>query len=73
MTMIPVKSSMIESVGHDPGTKDMHVTFVGGGTHAYSGVSAAVHSAFVNSPSLGKHFAKHIRFKYQGRKFTPTA
>jgi hypothetical protein len=58
--MLPVKSSNILSVGHDPETQELHVEFSTGGTYKYSGISAAQHAALLSSDSIGKHMKKHI-------------
>lgn len=51
--MTDVDSSMIRSVGYDPGTKTMRVLFVSGKTFEYSGVPAEVHEGLMTSGSKG--------------------
>ena len=64
MTMKPVSSSNIESVGYEDGT--MHVKFRSGKTYVFAEVPAEAHAAFVGAQSVGKHFAVHIKGKYAG-------
>lgn len=66
--MLPVKSSNIAALGYDPVAKELHVKFLSGATHAYADVPATTYTAFLNSPSLGSHFSKHIREEFKSRK-----
>jgi KTSC domain len=68
MTMTPVKSTNLHSLGYDPEAKLMRVKFRSGATHEYTGVPAAAHQAFLTAPSLGSHFANHVRGKYPSTK-----
>ena len=60
-----VKSSQIESIGHDGST--LAVKFKSGGTYHYQGVSADDFSKLQKAESLGSHLQKHIKTKF---KFT---
>ena len=51
MTMIPVSSSRIRSVGWENNT--MHVKFHNGVTYAYDNVTSFEYENFMNSSSLG--------------------
>ena len=64
----PVKSSNIKSIGYDPASKKMQVRFSSGATYEYLGVTVEEHFALVGAESIGAHFAKHIRPRYQGVK-----
>ena len=66
--MIPVKSSNIAEIGHDPSTNTMRVKFHGGATYEYSGVSAEKHQALIGAQSIGSHFTRHIRPHHEFRK-----
>lgn len=68
MNRISVASSNIKSIGHDPETKTLEVEFSNGGLYQYDGVDAEAHAALVNAPSVGSHFAAHIRGKYRHAK-----
>lgn len=66
--MTPVNSSNISAIGYDHFSNTMHVEFQSGNRYAYFDVPPDVHLNFVNADSIGSHFAKHIRFKYQTEK-----
>jgi KTSC domain-containing protein len=65
---VPVKSSNIKSIGHDPAEGLLHVEFSSGDIYEYSGVSPAEHAALISSGSIGTHFHAHLRGKKPGRK-----
>lgn len=66
--MQPVTSSTISHIGHDPNLNRLTIKFHNGGTYSYDGVSADEHKALLNAPSVGKHFAAHVRPKYKATK-----
>ena len=59
--MSPVKSSQIESVGHDPETSTLAIRFKSGGTYHYQNVSADQHNDLVSAESVGSHFHNGIK------------
>lgn len=67
MEMKPVNSSNITHVGYDAASQEMQVTFNSGKTYSYVGVEPEAHKAFVNSDSIGSHFAKNIRPNFSGK------
>lgn len=68
MERTPVASSNIASVGHDPETNTLEVEFKNGGVYQYEGVSADEHGALASADSIGSHFHKNIKSRYQGVK-----
>jgi len=68
MKMVAVKSSMIHSVGYDPGSKAMRIAFHGGNVTQYEGVPAHLHAALMSAPSVGKHFNQNFRYKFEGKR-----
>lgn len=67
MVRIPVTSSTIVSVGYDEATLTLHVEVRrrgGSDVYEFRGVTRAHHDAFMAAPSLGSHFARHIRGRY---------
>lgn len=69
----PVKSSNIESVGHDPAKNELIVRFRGtrpenDRTYHYEGVDAAKHAALIGAESIGKHLNTEIIGKHKHRK-----
>lgn len=61
MKHIPVNSSTIVSIAHDPETEEMEVAFKSGKTYSFRGVSAQKFDNFRLAPSPGKHFHQHFR------------
>ncbi|KAF3997763.1 KTSC domain-containing protein [Glaciimonas immobilis] len=61
--MQKVKSSMIESIGHD-GSK-LTVKFKRGGTYSYDGVPKATFDKLLESDSTGEYLHDHIIGKYK--------
>lgn len=59
----PVKSSAIQTVGHDPATGIIHVEFRSGGTHPFGPFTREEYERFRDADSIGKHFHSHIRAK----------
>jgi hypothetical protein len=64
MKMTPVNSSAISEIGYDKNTMKMKITFKGSGTYDYCGVPESVYEAFINASSIGSHYSKHIKDKY---------
>ena len=66
ITMTPVQSSQIHSIGHDPETGTMQVRFLAGrgeqrgpgALYQYTGVSAEDFAAFDKAESKGSYFGK---------------
>jgi hypothetical protein len=63
ISMVPVSSSAIKSVGHDPATNTVHVEFHTGGTHPFGPFTKQEFERFRDADSIGKHFHAHIRAK----------
>jgi hypothetical protein len=63
-----VKSSNLHSVLYDAEKKRLEVVFKNGSAYQYHGVSSEEHAALMKADSHGKHFMKHIRPKYEGKK-----
>jgi len=61
------ESSMIQSSTYDTQSLELIVTFNGGSTYTYNGVSESDYNSFVSSESTGKGFNEFIR-KYEGQK-----
>lgn len=68
LKLTTVFSSSINAIGYDAARETLFVEFVGGNTYSYADVSAAEHQALIGAPSIGAHFAKHIRKNYAGEK-----
>ena len=59
-----VQSSNLRSVGYDPETQTLEVTFTSGTTYAYAGVPAGRHAALMAAPSAGSYFATSVKNAY---------
>lgn len=68
--MIKVKSSNIEAVGHDPIANELHVQFKNGSKYKYLDCTAAAHSAFMKSDSIGIHFHHQIKNNFKFEKIS---
>lgn len=58
---IPVESSNIASIGHNPYTGTMEVEFVNGRVYQYSKVPRQVYKDFLDADSHGKYFDREIK------------
>lgn len=56
--MIPVESSQIDAIGHDPRHNEMKVRFKNGGTYLYRNVTLGDFEALRKAESVGSHFSK---------------
>lgn len=63
ITLHPVKSSQVKSVGYDHGTNTLAVQFSHGkgAIYHYPGVTKDQYEKFVNAKSIGVHFGQHIK------------
>lgn len=61
ITLKPVKSSQIKSIGYDEASRELLVKFHNGGVYSYSLVPADVYEKLVASESIGKAFGSLIR------------
>lgn len=68
VTMAPVKSSNIQSVGYHPESSTLFVIFKDGAHYVYNGVKPQVHQAFMSAKSKGKFFHTLIKGRYQHSK-----
>ena len=73
MRLLPLKSSMIASVGYDPALEAMVVQFNSGKIYRYDGVPSDAFVAVVTAKgSVGKMFNFHIKNKaYPFRQLKP--
>lgn len=74
ISMTPVESSQIHSIGHDSVTNTLAIRFKSKGEpsslYHYSNVTADDFASFLGAESVGSHFYKHIkpdteRYPYQ--------
>lgn len=68
MKHLQVISSNVQSIGYDPATKELEVTFKNGATYVYEDVPAGVHTALLLAPSVGSHLHQHVKPTYAVRR-----
>lgn len=60
MKLLPVKSSTIKAVGHDPRSNTLRVAFNTGSTYDYANVPVRQYISFTNADSKGGWVAEHL-------------
>lgn len=65
MKMIPVASSLLETVGYDDEKEELHVKFHKGGKYTYRGVTRPVYEALLNAHSASSFFLWNIKSQYE--------
>lgn len=71
MNTVKVTSSHIESVGHDPRTETLRITYKTGDAYDYQPVPAEVYGAILAAESVGQIVNKVIKPNYEGKKVEP--
>ena len=66
-------STAIERFGYDEATRELHVTFVGGGAYTYYHVPKSVYSAFRAATSKGRFLNMFIKDRYDFRRHARSA
>ena len=68
MRRVKVTSSMIKSIGYDPGQNLLEIEFKDNSIYQYYSVSQIIHKELMKASSHGKYFHKHIKDKYKYKK-----
>jgi hypothetical protein len=68
MEMMPVASSLIESVGYDEDAEKLHIKFHSGPAYSYQGVTLELYGNLLQAPSVGKFFLTRIKGKFETEK-----
>lgn len=68
MNRIPVQSTNIAEIGHDPKTATLEVKFTSGAIHQYDNVNADEFRNLASAKSIGSHFHNFIRGFKNSRK-----
>lgn len=63
-----VTSSNLASVGYDPDSETLEITFKSSGTYVYFGVPHSAYAGLMSAYSKGSYFAAHIRDYYSTSK-----
>lgn len=59
--MIPVKSSLLSSIGYDEAKEELHVEFHNGNKYIYLDVPDPLWKGLMAASSTGQFFMRHIR------------
>lgn len=68
MYRMPVSSTNILSIGHDPSTATLEVEFISGDVYQYFNVPSHLHQAFISASSKGQFLDDHIKYNYRYQK-----
>ncbi len=68
MRRLPVRSSVIATVGYDDDTALLEVEFTSGDVYRYFAVPPSVHRALMAAESPGAYFNRHISDHYPMRQ-----
>lgn len=68
ITRVPVTSSNINSIGHDPKSNTMEVEFKDGSVYTYHDVPKDAHEALIGAKSVGSHFHTNVKNNYKYTK-----
>ncbi len=68
--MEPVQSSALSAIGYNPNKRILALQFTGGAIHHLADVSEVDHAHLMAAESIGRHFAQHLKGKYQSQKMT---
>ncbi len=64
ITMIPVESSNVESVGYDENEQILYVRFLTGAMYIYKGVNNYEFDGLLSAPSVGSYLHRNIKNNY---------
>jgi hypothetical protein len=63
-----VKSSNIDAVSYDPGTRILSIRFHGSGVYHYMDVPEYIIDEMIQAESVGKYFIQNVKGKYSFEK-----
>jgi KTSC domain len=66
-------STAVEQISYDEAARELHVTYVGGGTYTYYRVPKQVYSAFRVARSKGQFVNQYVKNRYDFRKHAKSA
>ena len=61
-------STAVERISYDEATRELCVTYVGGGTYTYYGVPKQLYAAFREARSKGQFVNQFVKNRYDFRK-----
>ena len=63
--MKAVNSSMVNRLGYDEASRELHVEFKSGSVYKYTNVDSSVYEVIVKSESIGKAINSELKDKYE--------
>lgn len=70
MLLNTVRSQAIHAIGYDRDQMVLEVVFSSGGIYRYVHVPPQVYWQFINSPSKGQYFQRHIKGSYASQRLS---
>ena len=67
---IPIESSSIASVGHEPRTSILEVEFCNGSVYRYFAVPRAIFDQLIGAESKGRYLNRFVRNHYPAERVT---
>ena len=61
-------STAVEHISYDEATRELHVTYVGGGTYTYYGVPKQLYAAFREARAKGQFVNQFVKNRYDFRR-----
>jgi len=68
MRVDAVESSLVSAVAYDADTQILLVALRSGEVYEYADVAPDAHAALLEADSVGRHFTREVRDRYQGRR-----
>jgi hypothetical protein len=66
-------STAIQHFSYDEAARELHVTFVGGGSYTYYGVPKSVYAGLRSATSRGRYLNLFIKDRYDFRRHEKSA
>jgi len=73
MQTLPVDSTVIAEIGHDPDTNILEVRFHNGRVYHHFLVPRSEYQALLNAESIGAYFNRFIRPRYRSTRIDTSA
>jgi len=61
-------STAVEHISYDEATRELHISYVGGGTYTYYGVPKQLYAAFREARSKGQFVNQFVKSRYDFRR-----
>ncbi len=64
VTMVPVSSSNVQSIGYDENTMALYVNFLNNALYIYKNVPKLEYDELLRAPSIGSYLHRNIKAQY---------